>query len=75
MPSNKQMTANNSLAAHPGGGPSRQGGAQQGTGARGEQYLYGSALRHTILAARIVWLPQPKHLQAKPLNHNKKHPN
>jgi hypothetical protein len=44
----KQITSNNSLAAHLGGGPGSQGGAQQGTGARGEQYLDGQDRSHTL---------------------------
>src|SRR5438045_2345532 len=51
--SNKPIPANNSIAAHPGGGPSSQGGAQQGTGARGEQYLDGSARSHKIAALEL----------------------
>jgi len=45
-----QNTKNKILAAHLGGGPGSQGGAQQGTGARGEQYLDGPARSHTIAA-------------------------
>src|SRR3989442_13011365 len=45
-----QNTKNKILAAHLGGGPGRQGGAQQGTGARGEQYLDGPVRSHTIAA-------------------------
>ena len=52
-PWNKQKTANNSLAAHLGGGQSRQGGAQQGKGARGEQDLDGFARSHTIAALEL----------------------
>jgi hypothetical protein len=39
----KQFSASNSLAARLGGGRGGQGGAQQGTGARGEQYLTSAA--------------------------------
>jgi hypothetical protein len=39
LPPRKQFSRSNSLAAHLGGGRGGQGGAQQGTGARGEQYL------------------------------------
>ena len=46
----KQKTKNKILAAHLGGGLGGQGGAQQGTGARGEQYLDGLARSHTIAA-------------------------
>src|SRR6059036_2583668 len=49
----KHMAANNSLAAHLGGGRGSQGGAQQGTGARGEQYLDGLARSHTIAALEL----------------------
>ena len=41
---------NKSIAAHPGGAPDSQGGAQQGTGARGEQYLDGLARSRTMAA-------------------------
>jgi hypothetical protein len=44
----KQMTKNKILAEHHDGGPDGQGGAQQGTGARGEQYLDGLARSHKI---------------------------
>src|SRR3954453_6471740 len=44
----KQMTKNKNLAEHHDGGPDGQGGAQQGTGARGEQYLDGLARSHKI---------------------------
>src|SRR4051812_19733500 len=44
----KQMTRNKILAEHHDGGPDGQGGAQQGTGARGEQYLDGPARSHKI---------------------------
>jgi hypothetical protein len=50
----KQTAQNKNVAAHHGGGPDRQGGAQQGTGARGEQYLDGPARSHTI-ARRILF--------------------
>ena len=45
----KQTTKNKNLAAHHGGGPDSQGGAQQGSGARGEQYLDGRARSHTLV--------------------------
>jgi len=44
----KQMTKNKTLAEHHDGGPEGQGGAQQGTGARGEQYLDALARSHKI---------------------------
>src|SRR4051794_27601712 len=44
----KQMTRNKILAEHHDGGPDGQGEAQQGTGARGEQYLDGPARSHKI---------------------------
>jgi hypothetical protein len=50
---NKQLFTNNSLAAHPGGGSGSQGGAQQGTRARGEQYLDGPARSHTLAALEL----------------------
>src|SRR5206468_1849919 len=46
----EQNSKNKILAAHLGGGLGSQGGAQQGTGARGEQYLDGLARSHTIAA-------------------------
>ena len=48
------MTKNKTLAKHHDGGLDSQGGAQQGTGARGEQYLDGPTRSHTI-AARILF--------------------
>ena len=42
------MTKNKNLAEHHDAGPGSQGGAQQGTGARGEQYLDGLARSHKI---------------------------
>jgi len=42
------MTKNKTLAEHHDGGPEGQGGAQQGTGARGEQYLDALARSHKI---------------------------
>src|SRR5437667_6200311 len=50
----KPIAANNSLAAHLGEGRGSQGGAQQGTGARGEQYLDGFARSHTIAASELL---------------------
>lgn len=47
---------NKTLSASDGGGPGGQGGAQQGTGARGEQYLDGRDRSHT-LARRILFEP------------------
>ena len=52
----KQIPTNNSLAEHFGEGPSSQGGAQQGTGARGEQYLDGLDRSHTV-ARKILFEP------------------
>jgi hypothetical protein len=46
----KQHLKNKSLAAHLGGATNGQGGAQQGTRARGEQYLDGSSRSHTLSA-------------------------
>jgi putative transposase len=46
----EQNFKNKSLAAHQGGAAGGQGGAQQGTGARGEQYLDGTARSRTITA-------------------------
>src|SRR5262249_18472872 len=45
---NEQNLENKSLTEEPGGAANSQGGAQQGTGARGEQYLDGSTIRRTI---------------------------
>ena len=53
-----QSFPNKSLAGHQGEGLCCQGGAQQGTGARGEQYLDSTALRPT-LAARICLESRP----------------
>lgn len=46
----EHIAKNKSTAAHPGGAPESQGGAQQGTGARGEQYLDALARSRTIAA-------------------------
>jgi putative transposase len=46
----EQNPKNKSIAAHPGGASDSQGGAQQGTGARGEQYLDGLTRSRTISA-------------------------
>jgi hypothetical protein len=54
----KQIITNNSLAEHFGEGPSSQGGAQQGTGARGEQYLDGSDRSHTMRLGNCL-IPRP----------------
>jgi len=56
MPPRKQNPKNKILKALHGGGPSSQGGAQQGTGARGEQYLDGLDRSHT-LARKILFEP------------------
>ena len=45
---------NNPIAEHFGRRMASQGGAQQGTGARGEQYLEGLFFCHTISAQGIV---------------------
>jgi transposase InsO family protein len=50
---------NKSLAEHPGEATGGQGGAQQGTGARGEQYLEGTARSRTI-AAKDLFSPNKK---------------
>jgi transposase InsO family protein len=50
----EQNPKNKSIAAHPGGAPDSQGGAQQGTGARGEQYLDGLA-RSRIMPAQDLF--------------------
>jgi hypothetical protein len=50
----KHFFTSNSLAAHLGGGRDGQGGAQQGTGARGEQYLDGPDRSHTLAAAELL---------------------
>src|SRR5437588_7147259 len=55
-PAHKHISTNNSLAAHLGGGRGSQGGAQQGTRARGEQYLDGLARSHTIAALELFVL-------------------
>jgi hypothetical protein len=56
--SKNQTTKNKILAAHHGGGWGSQGGAQQGTGARGEQYLDGTNRSHTIAHSGFVLGPQ-----------------
>jgi len=58
----KQTAQNKNLAAHHGGGSDSQGGAQQGTGARGEQYLDGPARSH-IIARRILFGTSIAHTQ------------
>src|SRR3954467_5438816 len=63
---------NKTLSADHGGGPRGQGGAQQGTGARGEQYLDGGDRSHT-LARRILFEPSsafklPSTINKIPLN-------
>src|SRR2546428_9496166 len=63
----KQIAANNSLAAHLGGGRGSQGGAQQGTGARGEQYLDGLARSHTIAALKLFAPAAVLNTQIRPL--------
>jgi hypothetical protein len=50
----QQNSKNKILATHHGEGPGGQGGAQQGTGARGEQYLDGLARSHKI-QSRILF--------------------
>ena len=52
------MTQNKILAEHHDGGPDGQGGAQQGTGARGEQYLDGLARSHKI-ARKVLFGTSP----------------
>ena len=52
---NRPNAKNKNLAARHGGGADRQGGAQQGTGARGEQYLDGLTRSHTIPRRFFVW--------------------
>src|SRR5215471_11509583 len=49
----KHTFPNNCLAAHLGGGSRGQGGAQQGTRARGEQYLDGVSRSHTLAAEQL----------------------
>jgi hypothetical protein len=49
----KHNFPNNCLAAHLGGGSRGQGGAQQGTRARGEQYLDGASRSHTLAAGQL----------------------
>jgi len=53
----EQNTENKILAAHRGEGLGSQGGAQQGTGARGEQYLDSPARSHTLAAGILFGLP------------------
>src|SRR5262249_18365878 len=53
----KQFSQSNFLAAHFGGGWGSQGGAQQGTGARGEQYLDGPIRSHTLAAPKLLCVP------------------
>jgi hypothetical protein len=49
----KHNFPNNCSAAHFGGGSRGQGGAQQGTGARGEQYVDGVSRSHTLAAGQL----------------------
>ncbi len=63
-----QTTKNKILAAHHGAGWGSQGGAQKGTGARGEQYLDGPDRSHTITRSGFVLGPQDR---APKLNKNK----
>src|SRR5579864_3712069 len=63
----KQHFKNKSLAAHLGGAANGQGGAQQGTRARGEQYLEGSPRSHT-LSAPDLFAPTLNHLNPNPEN-------
>ncbi len=64
------MTKNKTLAEHHDGGLDSQGGAQQGTGARGEQYLDGPGRSHKI-ARKVLFgtstVGAPKHV----LSHKK----
>ena len=53
-PSIKHSSQSNFLAAHLGGDSGSQGGAQQGTGARGEQYLDGPSRSHTLAAPKLL---------------------
>jgi hypothetical protein len=69
----KQHLKNKSLAAHPGGATNGQGGAQQGTRARGEQYLEGSSRSHT-LSAPDLFDPTLNHLNSNPENHITNYP-
>src|SRR5215469_12845067 len=63
----KQFSKNKSLAAHFGGASNGQGGAQQGTRARGEQYLDGSTRSHT-LSAPDLFNPTLNYFVPKPIN-------
>jgi hypothetical protein len=65
----KHISTNNSLAAHLGGGRGSQGGAQQGTGARGEQYLDGLAQSHIIAALELFVPDYPNHSNCNEQNH------
>ncbi len=56
------------LAAHLGGGPGSQGGAQQGTGGRGEQYLDGPARSHTLVAPNCFVVVASTFLGSIPFN-------
>jgi hypothetical protein len=62
----KQRLKNKILAEHRGEGTDRQGGAQQGAGARGEQYLYDLSRSH-ILVLRILFGTSQR-IQSKPVN-------
>src|ERR1041384_5313172 len=55
MRERKQSCKNKILAAHHGVGRGCQGGAQQGTGARGEQYLDSPGPPPYNRAANFVW--------------------
>jgi len=66
------MTKNKILAAHHGGGRDCQGGAQQGTGARGEQYLDSPARSHTIAPKVLFGVLFHTHPKQNKFHQNKK---
>jgi hypothetical protein len=60
----KQTFPNDCLAASLGGGWRSQGGAQQGTRARGEQYLDGVSRSHTLAAKQLFGIAHTNNFSA-----------
>ena len=65
------MTKNKNLAEHHDGGPGSQGGAQQGTGARGEQYLDGLARSHKIARKGLFGISTMRRARTNPYQSQK----
>jgi hypothetical protein len=60
----KQTFPNDCLAASLGGGWRSQGGAQQGTRARGEQYLDGVSRSHTLAPKQLFGIAHTNNFSA-----------